>query len=372
MIPYGLTKKIAMKKQLKMKRFHIIVLISILFFSCEKQEEIPETQLCSVDLSEPIPTISKLGMTPTYSGQQADWTKDNITQSINITSELGVEVVHFGFLWGDIERADDSFYWELSDQVVNTVHQNGQKLSMVSPIPNTFDLDDIPSFVSFNSFDDPILIEQYSSFLKNALERYNDKVDYLWIGNEINGYFEENPDELEAYKTFFESVYDSVKLNFPTIKIGITFTYDGTIASNEISILSAFPKADVLGFSLYPQFLDSNPQNYGNHLQDLINATDLIGKPVAVTETTWSSKAFGGSTDNQKLFVVTAVSAFKSSLNDLEFHSFYGTHDFPKSYVEASLITGDVADWLSSLSFITNEGNPKAAYCTFIDELRDF
>jgi len=70
--------------------------------------------------------------------------------------------------------------------------------------------------------------------------------------------------------------------------------------------------------------------------------------------------------------VKTAVSAFRSSLNDLEFHSFYGTHDFPKSYVEANLITGDVADWLSSLSFITNEGNPKEAYCTLVEELRNF
>ena len=340
--------------------------------SCEKHEENTEKQICSIGLSDPISTISKLGMTPTYSGQQTNWTKDNITQSINITSQLGVEVVHFGFLWGDIELADDSFYWELSDQVVQTVHQNGQKLSMVSPIPNTFDLDDIPSFVPFNSFDDPILIEQYSSFLKIVLERYNGKIDFLWIGNEINGYFEENPDELDAYQTFFESVYDSLKLNFPTIKIGITFTYDGTIASNNTSILSAFPKADILGFSLYPQFLDNNPQNYANHLQDLINATDLIGKAIAVTETTWSSQVFGGSIDNQRIFVETAVSAFKSSLNDLEFHSFYGTHDFPKSYIEASLITGEVADWLSSLSFITNEGIPKAAYCTFVDELRSF
>jgi hypothetical protein len=123
---------------------------------------------------------------------------------------------------------------------------------------------------------------------------------------------------------------------------------------------------------LYPQFLDSNPQKYANHLQDLINETDLIGKPIAVTETTWSSQGFGGSIDNQKIFVETAVSAFKSSLNDLEFHSFYGTHDFPKSYIEASLITGEVADWLSSLSFITNEGTPKEAYCTFVDELRSF
>ncbi|MBN2281690.1 MAG: beta-galactosidase, partial [Candidatus Marinimicrobia bacterium] len=148
MIPDGHKKNIiTIKKYLKMKKLHIIMLISFLFFSCENHAEDPETQICSIDLSEPIPTISKLGMTPTYSGQQTNWTKDNITQSINITSQLGVEVVHFGFLWRDIELADDTFHWELSDQVVNTVHQNGQKLSMVSPIPNTFDLDDIPSFV---------------------------------------------------------------------------------------------------------------------------------------------------------------------------------------------------------------------------------
>ncbi|MGK7393574.1 MAG: glycosyl hydrolase 53 family protein [Candidatus Cyclobacteriaceae bacterium M3_2C_046] len=359
-------------KKIKILDITLLAISLITLNSCEKHEENPETQICSIGLSDPISTISKLGMTPTYSGQHTNWTKENITQSINITSQLGVEVVHFGFLWGDIELADDSFDWELSDQVVQTVHQNGQKVSMVSPIPNTYDLDDIPSFVPFNSFDDPILIEQYSSFLKDALERYNDKIHYLWIGNEINGYFEENPDELEEYQTFFESVYDSVKLNFPSIKIGITFTYDGTVASNNISILSAFPKADVLGFSLYPQFLDSNPQNYSNHLQDLITATDLIGKPIAITETTWSSQGFGGSIDNQKLFVKTAVSAFKNSLNNLEFHSFYSTHDFPKSYIEANLFTGEVADWLSSMSFITNEGIPKEAYCTLVDELRSF
>jgi len=77
------------------------------------------------------------------------------------------------------------------------------------------------------------------------------------------------------------------------------------------SQFSAFPQADVLGFSLYTQFLDTSPQNYANHLQDLINATHVIGQPVAVTETAWSSFSIGVSTYNQKLFVETAVNAFK-------------------------------------------------------------
>jgi len=216
--------------------FHDIMLRAFLFVSCDEDDGNPELQTCQIGLSDPISTISKLGMTPTYSGPQANWTNDNITNSINITSQLGVEIVYFGFLWGDIELTDDSFFWELSDQVVQTVHLNGQKLSMVSLMPNTFDLDDIPGFVTFTSFDDPVMIEQYSSFLNKALERYDGNIDYLWVGNEINGYLKEYPDELEAYQTFFESVYDSVKINFPTIKIGITFTYDGRIASNDISI----------------------------------------------------------------------------------------------------------------------------------------
>jgi len=62
----------------------------------------------------------------------------------------------------------------------------------------------------------------------------------------------------------------------------------------------------------------------------------------------------------------------KNNLNNFEFHSFYGTYDFPKAYIEANSITAEVADWLSSLTFITNEGPPKAAYCTFVDELRSF
>ncbi|MEM7654997.1 MAG: hypothetical protein AAF399_02615 [Bacteroidota bacterium] len=316
--------------------------------------------------------IPKLGISPTYQGDFLDWTAENIEQSIGITSQLGAEVVHFSLLWSDLQPLEDEFHWDVADRVTTSVQQNGQQLSLVLPILNTSDVDDVPGFVSFQSFDDPQLIEQFSSFLLSALERYENQIEYLWIANEIDVYFEEHPQELPAFQTFFEGVYDSVKADFPSVNLGLVFTYHNAANSNSTDIYGKFPKADILGFTLYPQFLGRKPEDYANHVQDLIALTQPIGKPIAITETSWSSAGYAGSLDKQQQFIQTATQAFTSHRDELAFFTFWGTYDYPRAFIEASQIgDAELRDWLSTLSFITNEGQAKASYCTFVEALQD-
>ncbi len=349
----------------------IVFILLFLFFGCKEEDVEPET--CSIELSNPIPTIPKLGISPTFKGDFNDWNTSEFIESIELISNLGADVVHYGFLWSELQPGEEEFEWNFTDEVINAIEQNGEKISIIVPVINTSDADDLPEHVSFSTFTDGNLIPAYTEFILAFLNRYGDKIDYLYIGNEIDVYFSENTSEITAYKTFFQQVNDAIEVNYPNVNVGVTFTYHDALNNGTTEIYREFSEADILGFTLYSQFLGSNPNDFTDHLNGLINLTENIGIPIAITETTWSSAGYSGSVENQKLFIKTALDAFKEQSGNLEYFTFWGTYDFPQSFIELSMITDpEFGSWLSSLSFITNQGIPKESYCTFIDELRDF
>jgi hypothetical protein len=310
-------------------------------------------------------------MSPTYKGDFEDWNTADFIESLNLISQLGAEIVHYGFLWSELQIDEQTFEWSFTDQVFQTVEQNGQKLSVIVPVINTTDTDDLPEHISFTTFTDSDFISAYTDFILTFLERYGDKLDYLYIGNEIDVYFAENESELPAYNFFFEQVYNSIKSAYPNVNVGVTFTYHDALNSNNTDIYQEFAVADILGFTLYSQFLGSNPNDFTGHLEGLISLTSDIGPRIAITETTWSSAGYGGSIEGQEQFIEVALNAFTGLSGQLEYFTFWGTYDFAQSFIEASLITDpELSDWLTSLSFLTYDGQAKQSYCKFLQELQ--
>ena len=348
------------------------LILILLVLGCSK-EDVVEPETCSIELSNPIPTIPKFGISPTFKGNFNEWNTPDFIESIQLISDLGADVVHYGFLWSELQPGEDEFEWNFTDEVINTIEQNDQKTSVIIPVINTTNADDLPGHVSFNTFADSNLISAYTDFILAFLDRYEDKIDYLYVGNEIDVYFSENPSELSAYNTFFQQVNDSIDANYPNVNVGVTFTYHDAINNGNTDIYQDFAEADILGFTLYSQFLGTDPNSFTGHLNDLIDLTENIGVPIALTETTWSSAGYNGSVENQKRFIEVALDAFRTQSPNLEYFTFWGTYDFPQSFIDLSMISDpEFGSWLSSLSFITNQGTPKESYCTLNDELRRF
>ncbi|MEM7374994.1 MAG: beta-galactosidase [Bacteroidota bacterium] len=352
----------------------LLLLGTMLIAACKKDQISPGDNNCTtINLNQDIPTIPKLGLAPTYKGEFNQWTTDNIVQSIDLSHQLGTQVVHYGFRWNEIQPTTDQFEWVYPDSVMNAITNNGQKASIILHTINTSDIDDIPEDMRFQGFTEPTFASMYQQLVLEFLDRYNGKIDYLWLGNEVDVYFHENPTEIPDYVQFFNNSRTIIKNAYPELDVGMIFTYHDALNNGTTDIYHEFSKADILGFSLYEQFLSNSPNKYQQRVEELLALTENIGPKIAITETTWSSSGFKGSVEKQEIFIEQALSALKANHSKLEFFTFYGTYDFARSYVELSGFSDtEIVNWLSTLSFIAETGEPKSSYCTFVERLKSF
>jgi hypothetical protein len=153
-----------MKNLFLIKTIIGLAILSFWINSCKKENTESILGDCSVEPASTIPTISKFGMSPTYKGDFEDWNTADFIESLNLISQLGAEIVHYGFLWSELQIDEQTFEWSFTDQVFQTVEQNGQKLSVIVPVINTTDTDDLPEHISFTTFTDSDFISAYTDF----------------------------------------------------------------------------------------------------------------------------------------------------------------------------------------------------------------
>lgn len=254
--------------------------------------------------------------------------------------------------------------------VVNVIHT-----TLRGPMPP--DLYDRP-------FDDPVFIQRFTDFILAALERY--PVQYLSIGNEVNDYFVSHRNEIPAYKTFFLSIQEAIKEEYPDLKVGMTFAYHDAEKSNSIDIIRDLDLGDFLPLTLYlynPGFLfDRDPGELESYLDQIL---DLAGdKPVALVELGWNTaESLSGTQEDQEAFVREAFRLLSLHRDRIEFISWFDLHDskaentlgpaltfLPKdSYLiqDEEFMTSFV-DFLTYLGLRENDGTPKLAWFAFQQE----
>ncbi len=119
---------------------------------------------------------------------------------------------------------------------------------------------------------------------------------YLFLGNENDYYYAQNPDDYARWIAAYNVAYDAVHAASPSTLVGPVFQYEhlsglGKLAgmtSPNWGALSAHDlgKVDVVGLSLYPFFSYTSPgevpTDYLSPIVDLLPNT-----PIVITETGW-------------------------------------------------------------------------------------
>lgn len=136
------------------------------------------------------------------------------------------------------------------------------------------------------------------NYFLQTLQRAADslKPAYLFIGNEINFYWEQDSADFLNWATFYSQAYDTIKKYSPATKVGTVYNFEHLSGSGAMvgwnaaywGALTAMDtaKMDIIGFTVYP-FL-GNPTAASVPLTYLDPLFTRIGsKPVVITETGW-------------------------------------------------------------------------------------
>ncbi len=152
-----------------------------------------------------------------------------------------------------------------------------------------------------NNWTNSDMKQLFTQMLKHTADSL--QPNYIFIGNEVNFYWEQDSIDYMNFVNFYHQAYDSIKLYSPNTKVGTIFNYEhlsgkGTNVGWSTPYWNALnsidtSKIDVFGLTVYPFFeynqASSVPSSYLHDFFQLVN-----NKEVYLTETGWPADSFIG------------------------------------------------------------------------------
>ena len=300
--------------------------------------------------------------------------------------ETGVQVIHTYISWSEIEQAPGEYTWSWQDFALGLPHAEGFELSLVVNVIHTTVRGGIPEDISELPFDDPEFIRRFTDFIMALLDRYPGYFRYLSIGNEVNDYFIEHRDEVEAYRTFFLAVKNAIAATHPDISVAMTFAYHDAERQNGLDLIEQLNVGDFLPLTLYLYEdlfrFTRNPEELADYFPQMVAVAG--DKPLALVEMGWSTAAsLDGTQADQAAFVEQAFDQLAEHQADIAYMTWFNLHDSTLENCETAALTfiphrpdlaedevfmTDFVEFLCYLGLRENDGEPKQAWSVWLEE----
>ncbi|WP_235632028.1 cellulase family glycosylhydrolase [Mycolicibacterium rutilum] len=139
-------------------------------------------------------------------------TPEEINRTLDEMQAMGVNNVRILIPWAGVELADDYYYWDTVDYLVEAADSRGMGiLGVLNSTPAWATEPGLPAVVS-----PPADNEQYAEFVSLAAERYAGKVSAYEVWNEPNAYYYWAPSpDPAAYTELLQAAYPAIKAADP-------------------------------------------------------------------------------------------------------------------------------------------------------------
>lgn len=309
-----------------------------------------------------IPRAFQTCLSPTFQGSWEQHSTAQIDSGMQLAASIAVETLHVGFEWGQVEKQRGDFDWSLTDRIIGA---GGVRTSVVI---NMLDAR-LPTDVSESDFGNTEYTEGFSQMLQVFLERYQDNITHLWIGNEVNISLEEYSISPVAYGAFYQAAVSDLRNTYPDIKFGVIVTYAYEDEQIVADLIDEVKEGSIIGFTFYPQFLGHEPREAKKSFDLLDSYAHDRDINYAIVETAWSTAGENGSEANQVDYISSYLPLVSSSeYANRDFVCYWSLYD-PKIPAWQKLFLGDSVDYLESLGLLENNGTAKPGWEVFNEEL---
>jgi len=313
---------------------------------------------------------------------------NGLLESIDEVSAIGVNLFGMSPEWQELETTPNTFNFQ--DFLINPLtltDPNETKFRSYILVLKMLDSNrkTVPSDLSENSFDDPLLINRFKNLIDNmsSLSEIN-RVSHILIGNEVDGYLTTNSTELNAFSVFYEQTVNHIHTKIPSVKVGTIITYN-SVVENPIIFETLNPFSDFICYTYYPTDTTNpnwqmrSPNEVHSDLSFMAEKAD--NKPFAFTEIGYPSSIENNSSELlQAQFVENMFEKLKPYKNSkkLEFIFYHGMYDYPPDFcVEYAQSQGIDATYLcgfmNSLGLKSYEtGQSKQSWTAFANKLSDW
>ncbi len=383
-----------------MKYLHstILVIFLVLSGSCKK----------SSSTSAPTSTSTVIAKGDRKLGLHISEPQNGFNSAFSTSQRLAYDAVNLHFFWGvgdftgtlpgtpletntsascggsstydmSIVSAANSFYPTYDKKISLTIGTYDG--------PNKF----MPKCATSLSFDSTTVKTMFQYLLDNIFS-YGSSLELssLVVGNEIDSHSDfqtcsTNPlsTKWSQYKTFFEYVSAYAKSLKPTLKIGVTGTFDGlTSSSKSPCFQELLSSADFVNVTYYPLNSDFSVKSPSVVQSDFAKITQMYpGKEIRFQEIGYSSGSsyIGSSSASQVAFYKEVFKAWDTYRSQVKYVSIVNLHEWSSSTVAGfgtlygicpGSLCNSFKEYLQTLGLRTysNDGVDKNAFQTVIDE----
>jgi len=294
--------------------------------------------------------------------------------AFKLTHDTGVDGDLFTAKWNELEGANGKYLFDdYLDGMGSYESVYPDVLMFGIQVLNTTAKETPPDLMNV-AFDDPQMLTRFNALIDAALPKFGKYVRYLAIGNEVDVYLANHPQEWAVYKTFYDGVVAHVHQVAPQIQVGVTVTFDGLLRhTNEISKLNE--KSDAFSVTYYPLGAGFSADNPDAPLTDFPKIVSLAhGLPVLLQEVGYpTSDLLHSSEAEQVEFVKSVFAAWKSAGDSIPYLNYFLLHDFTEDLCNTfegyyGLKNPNFHAYLCTLGLRKADGTPKLAWQTFVDE----
>lgn len=316
-----------------------------------------------------------------------DFSYGDYRQAAVQARSAGLEAAHVYLSWGRVETEPGVFDWTWTDMLVDSLWLEGLRLSMVIEFIHTSVPGEAPSDLEGLAFDDPAYMQRAAAFALAVADRYGDQLDYLAMGNEVNIYFAEHPQDLDPFLQAFQQIRLAVGGRHPELPIGTTLAFHEAQNNDRLDLIEAFKGGDFLAYTYYPHdplfSYDVPADRFAGALQAMVEVSGET--PFFVVENGFSSSALlGSSEERQAAYVEQSMQAYLGNEAATGRMIWVGQHDpatscspaaasfFPPDFDPAE-IDPDAwqafQEYLCTLGLRRADGTPKPAWSALLGSL---
>jgi hypothetical protein len=308
--------------------------------------------------------------------------------ALALARDSGVQVSHYYVQWGEIETEPGVYDWTVPDYILEATHLEGLRISVVVNVIHTTVLGRVPPDLVGVSFAAPRFLERLTQFLVDFADRYQDRLHYLSVGNEVNDYFISHPEEVVPYAAAFDQTRAALHRDHPDLPVGIVFAYHDAETQGTLEMVRQLNQGDFIAFTLYLYnqgfHFTREPALIGEYLDKMIDLAD--GTPIAIVETGWSTAAeLGGTEADQAEYVRQVFTALVQRADHFHFISWFTLHDSRRGHCAEQALTffepgtepgpefmEPFVTFLCHFGLRHPDGTPKPAWDVWVNEAKTY
>jgi hypothetical protein len=288
--------------------------------------------------------------------------------------QSGATFLYYAPKWNELEPNTGKYNFKELDHKVRVAEENNWPIALNLRVVDTNNRA-MPGNARGWGFDDRKTIDQLREILNRIGPRFNGRVKWIQIGNEVNEYFKSKKGEMTAYKRMLEQVMPDLKRVFPGAQFSINFTFFAApMLHREYGELLSL--CDFVSFTYYPLNSDLTfrpPSDVPGDMATMVRAAE--NKPVFLQEMGYSSSpTLNSSEDVQAEFIRQAFAELRRYSNQIFAAHFVWMSDLPDSVVDDFTKyyrmpnSANFRAYLATLGYFDKNGRPKKAWHAFEQE----